>query len=180
MRAWSFALLLLLTGPALADHYRSASLAPDRTTLTLHTDHGTVAAPRNEPDQEGFDEPRIAPDRHTVGWLMLEENCCTSYPLPTELVLFRDGHIVRRFTGDTAIWAWTFSPDGKAVAWRERTAHGASSIVYHLRRVEDGKELARFVCELKTDTPSAGASDFVYQGRVPEWVWPIAEECPTR
>lgn len=180
MRTGSLALLLLVALPALADHYRSAALAPDRSTLTLHTDHGPVVAPRTDPDQQGFDEPHIAPDGQTAGWLMLEGNCCTSYPLPTELVLFRDGRILRRFTGDTVIWAWTFSPDGQAVAWRERTAHGASSIVYHLRRIADGTELAQFACDLKPDTPAGEAPGYVYQGKVPAWVWSIAEECPTR
>lgn len=180
MRAWLPAVLLLVATPVLADHYRSATLASDRSTLALLTDHGQVSAPRNEPDQQGFDDPHISPDGHTAGWLVLEANCCTSYPLPTELVLFRDGRILRRFTGDTVIWAWAFSPDGQAVAWRERTAHGASSIVYHLRRIADGKALAQFACDLKPDTPAGEPAGYVHPGKVPEWVWPIAEECPSR
>lgn len=180
MRAWSLAVLLLVATPALADHYRATTLAPDHSTLMLHTEHGELAAPRNEPDQQGFDDPHIAPDGHTVGWLVLEANCCTSYPLPTELVLFREGRILRRFTGDTVIWAWAFSPDGQAVAWRERTAHGASSIVYHLRRIADGQELAQFACDLKPDAPADEPPGYVYSGKVPAWVWPIAEECPSR
>ena len=180
MRAWSLALLLLVALPALADHYRSTTLAPDQSTLTLHTDHGDIAAPRNDPDQQGFDQPHIAPDGHTAGWLMLESNCCTSYPLPTGLVLFHDGHILRSFTGDTVIWGWAFSADGQAVAWRERTAHGASSIIYHLRRIADGKELAQFACDLRPDTPAGQPPGYVYDGKVPAWVWPIADECPSR
>ena len=139
-----------------------------------------LAAPRNEPDQQGFDEAHVSPDGHTVGWLVLEANCCTSYPLPTELVLFRDGHIVQRLTGRTVIWAWAFSPDGKAVAWRERTAHGASSILYSLRRVSDGHLLAEFDCDLKEGTPAGEEPGYVYDGKVPAWVWPIADECPSR
>jgi hypothetical protein len=181
MRTVLFVLLLLATAPALADHYRSATLAPDRSALTLHTDHGERAAPRNDPNQQGFDDPHISPDGQMAGWLMLEGNCCASYPLPTELVLFRDGRIVRQFTGDTVIWAWAFSSDGKAVAWRERTAHGASSIIYHLHRIADGAELAQFACNLKPGTPVGEPLDFVHPGRVPAWVWPIADEdCPTR
>lgn len=180
MRAAWFAVLLLIAAPALADHFRGVTLAADGVTLVLHTDRGDIAAPRNEPDQQGFAEPHVSPDGRVVGWLVLEAPCCASYPLPTELVLFRNGHIVRRFAGHTVIWGWAFSPDGKAVAWRERTAHGTSSILYSLRRISDGHVLAGFACVLKQGTPAGQAPAYVHDGKVPPWVWPIADECPSR
>jgi hypothetical protein len=174
--------VLALMAPciAVAGHYRGATLARDGTALVLHTDRGDIAAPRTDADQQGFDAPRVSPDGRTAGWLVLESNCCTSYPLPTSLVLFRDGAVLHRFGEGMAIWAWAFDAGGQAVAYRQRAPHGASTIVYTLRRVADGRLLGEFDCLPREDTPEGQPVPYAYEGKVPDWVWPIAEECPSR
>lgn len=180
MRALLLALSMLLALPAGATRYRGVTLASDQTTLTLHTDRGDVAAPHTDKDQQGFDQPRVSPDGRTVGWLELVSGCCASYPLPGSLVVFRDGKLVRRFGEALVIWDWAFSPDGTAVAYRERAPHGISTISYTLRRIDDGRLLAQFYCYPKEGTPEGQPVPYVYDGKVPDWVWPIAEECPVR
>jgi hypothetical protein len=181
MRAWLLVLLLLPATPAAATHYRGVTLAPDQSALVLRTDHGDVRAPRTEPDQQGFDDPQLSPDGTMAGWLVLEASCCASYPLPTMLVLYRDGHVVQRLAGDMVIWAWAFSADdGRAVAFRERTPHGISTISYSLRNVADGRLLAKFACYPARDTPAGLPPAYVPDGKVPAWVLPVAEECPSR
>jgi len=180
MRILPLLVLALLSRPAAAERFRSVTLAPDRATLVLHTSHGDVQAPRTDPDQQGFDEPHVSADGHTVGWLVLEANCCTSYPLPTSLVLYRDGKPLRRFAEGMAIWAWSFARKGHAVAYRQRAPHGISTVVYTLRDIDDGKPLAEFDCYPREDATAGQPPSYTYDGQVPEWVWPIAEECPTR
>lgn len=179
MRVLLAGVLWLPATLGIASHYRAASLAADRTALTLAGEHGPVQAPRTGPEQRGFDLPRIAPDGRSAGWLSLEDGCCESYPLPTEIVLFRDDRIVRRMAGASAIWDWGFSADGQAIAWRERAAHGPGAILYRLVRVADGIELARFTC-LPTWATTGSAAARRDPGQVPAWVWPIADpDCPT-
>jgi hypothetical protein len=180
MRIPLLLVLALLSGPIVAERYRSATLAPDRATLVLHTSHGDVRAPRIDPDQQGFDEPHVAADGRTVGWLVLESNCCTSYPLPTSLVLYRDGKLLRRFADGMAIWAWNFARDGHAVAYRQRAPHGIGTIVYTLRDIDDGRRLAEFDCHPREGVPAGQPVPYAHDGQVPDWVWPVAEECPAR
>ena len=165
---------------AVAQYYRGATLAPDQATLVLHTERGDVDAPRTEVDQQGFDAPHVSADGRSAGWLVLEANCCTSYPLPTSVVVFREGKFVRRFGEGMAIWAWAFAAHGQAVAYRQRAPHGISTIAYTLRNIADGRLLDEFDCFPKEGTPEGQPVPYGYAGKVPDWVWPIAEECPAR
>jgi len=49
-----------------------------------------------EKDQVGGRSIRIAEDKRTVGRTVLYENCCTSYPIPLLLVIYRDGKVQQR------------------------------------------------------------------------------------
>jgi hypothetical protein len=167
MRILPLLVLALLSGPVAAERYRSTTLAPDRATLVLHTVHGDVRAPRTDPGQQGFDAPHVAADGRTVGWLVLEGNCCTSYPLPTSLVLYRDGKLLHRFADGMAIWAWGFARDGRAVAYRQRAPHGVSTIVYTLRDTDSGRKLAEFDCYPRDDTPAGQPVPYVHDDPVP-------------
>src|SRR5690349_6458202 len=110
--------------------YSAAILSDDERTLTLVTANRRVSAPKTQPDQVGFTRPRISQDHHLVGWLTLVPNCCTSYPIPSTLVILRNGRIIRRFREDLPIFRWTFSDDGTAVAYQMSTVHGCSAVGY--------------------------------------------------
>jgi hypothetical protein len=170
MRPMLLALLLLITVPAMATRYLGASVGSGG--LSLHTDGGNQSAPYLDHAQQGFADPWPSPDGRMVGWLVLERTCCESYPLPTSLVLFRDGRVVRRISDGLVILAWSFARNGKAVAYRESTAHFETAIVYKLRRVADGHVLDEFACEAKPGKP------WTFHGKVPDWVWPIVGDCP--
>src|SRR5205085_3380860 len=45
-----------------------------------------------ERKQVGCDELLITPDKKTVGWSVYVENCCTSYPIPVAVVLYKNGN----------------------------------------------------------------------------------------
>jgi hypothetical protein len=76
-----------------------------------------------ERDQVSASSPRIAEDEQTAGWLIDYENCCTSYPIPLTLVIYRAGRIVRLRPG-LMISAWRFLERGKKVAVSSGTVHG--------------------------------------------------------
>lgn len=146
----AFALLLALVAlPACAEvRYRAVELQQDGSRLRLTTTEGTVAwAPLDRagaPDpQSGFAEPRIAADRRTVGWLALYPGCCQSYPIPLALVVYRDGRVLRSFTGaGMPVWHWNFIDGGLQVAFVQRPTHGAAPDHYELRDIASGRLLA--------------------------------------
>jgi len=157
-RLLALALLLVALPAWPAEHYRAADVQPDGR-LRLLTTHGAVRwAPsdRNaEPrPQSAFDQPRVAADGVTVGWLALYPGCCQSYPLPLALVLYRDGRTLRPMTGaGMPIWHWRFVHGGRDVAFVQGPAHGGEPDHYELRDVTSGRLRAQFDKEEDAHTP---------------------------
>jgi hypothetical protein len=162
-----------------AETYTSATINADSTTLTIQSRHGAIKAPYSLPDQQGFRDATISSDGQMVGWLAETANCCTSYPLPTALVIYRNGMIIRTFEDTPPIFDWTFVPAQRAVAYRQQWAHGASPGLYSLHRIADGKQLGEFTCFPKDQFPDLPEHDATDEP-VPDWVWPIAGDCPVR
>jgi hypothetical protein len=144
-----FALLLVAVAACASERYAAAAVQPDGR-LRLTTTQGAMRwAPRGtqheEQPQAAFEEARIAPDHATVGWLALYPSCCQSYPIPLELILFRDGKVLRSLTGaGMPIWHWRFVDHGRAVAFVQRPTHGAAPDHYELHDVASGRLLADF------------------------------------
>ncbi|GGA61900.1 hypothetical protein GCM10011507_11790 [Edaphobacter acidisoli] len=88
-------------------------------------------------------EPVIAKDGRTVGWLAEFPNCCTSYPIPLVLVLYRDGTILRRIVPKTGLplWRWAFLEDGNEVEYYADTVHSNLNPTCELRDVMSGELL---------------------------------------
>jgi hypothetical protein len=49
---------------------------------------GDRAIPK-EANQVAVSAPRLAVDKRTAGWLTEQDNCCTSYTIPTGLIIYR-------------------------------------------------------------------------------------------
>jgi hypothetical protein len=162
-------LLPLLLLAVAAQTYSAAVLSTDEQTLTLVTPNGRARAPKTQPDQVGFTSAQLSADHQLAGWLTLVPNCCTSYPIPSTLVIVRNGKVVQQFREELPIFRWAFSAGSTAVAYQGSTVHGCAAIFYKLRRISDGKTLGTFECNCE----SGGA-----RLPVPEWVWPVAWECP--
>ena len=75
----------------------------------------------------------IGPDRKTVAWSVLVENCCTSYPIPTSVVVYRRGRTFAISTGQM-IWQWHFLGNDR-LALLSGPVHGwaATANLYGLR-----------------------------------------------
>src|SRR6266700_1859526 len=108
MKSIALSLLLLPLLSCAAATYTHAVVSEDGKKLRFLADEVEIDAPVAVSEQEGFDKPQISEDGHTIGWLALTPNCCTSYPLPTGLVVFRNGRIVQDFAEAPPIWRWTF------------------------------------------------------------------------
>ena len=106
-----------------------------------------------EKDQVGSEQLTIADDKQTVGWLADYENCCTSYPIPLGVVIWRDGK-VRQILGDgMMIYDWRFWEGGKQAAFCSGTVHGDSGGHCELHDVESGKTLETIDGHLNDDSP---------------------------
>lgn len=111
--------------------------------------------------QVDYGSPAIAPDGRTVGWLAYYPNSATSYPIPRELVVFRDGAVLRRFGSEgTPVWKWRFIHQGAVVELYQNTVHGDFSPRYERRAIASGRLLAAY----------EGPSD----AKAPSWVRALA------
>lgn len=138
--------------------------------LRIVTARGEIIAPGPQPDREfdrkqvGYDRIQISPGGEAVGWLAMFPNCCTSYPIPLELVVYADG-IKRAYTGvGLPIFRWRFLGTGDRVAFRQETVHGGFGVHYELRNVKTGELLAEYQPRVGPDNrilPDQSAPDWV-------------------
>lgn len=93
--------------------------------------------------QVGFKDIAISPDGHAVGWTALFPNCCTSYPVPMLVEVYRAG---KRSTFDPAIapWHWCFVDGSEKIAAVSTTVHGPQNEIIELWDVLSGKKLEEF------------------------------------
>jgi hypothetical protein len=122
------------------------SVQIDGPDLDITAADGGVEQPTRDHDsalggaQTGFSDPKISADGKIVGWLSLYPNCCTSYDIPRELVLYRDSLVFLRLRGnDQSIFSWSFSNDGSAVAYCQGPLHFSDDRHYELRRIPSGE-----------------------------------------
>ena len=115
-----------------------------------------VVAP--EEKQVGCDHVSVAVDGRTAGWSVLVENCCTSYPIPTAVVLYRNGKKTVITTGQM-ISQWRFVGRGERVAVLSGPVHGYASEALLVDR-SSGKRL----------------QSWNGQGTVPDWAKGWEEE----
>ncbi|HEV2577262.1 MAG TPA: hypothetical protein VGU25_08625 [Acidobacteriaceae bacterium] len=152
MRAWP--LFLVTIGsliPAVAQRVERAYVGSDQQVHIVLHGKPEFVAPKEmrlkdqriadaEDRQVSVEAPAVAPDGRTVGWIVNFPNCCTSYPIPLTLVIFRDGSIVQRFAG-MPIWKFSFEAGGDRVAMYMDTLHGQSAAWCQLRESGSGKLL---------------------------------------
>lgn len=147
----SFAALLVafssIAGPLL---YVSAELRSDGSLMITTSDGAVHAAPqdvghsRDEENQVGFAKAMISEDKTIIGWLSLYHNCCTSYPIPQELVLQSNGIVVRSRGNGLPIWEWGFRDNATQVALRQSPTHGSTPDHYELRDITTGQLVDQF------------------------------------
>jgi hypothetical protein len=79
-----------------------------------------------EDQQVGCEHVVVAADRHTVGWSVLYENCCTSYPIQTAVVTLRNDKKTY-ISSPQMVHNWHFVGGGEQVAMLFGPVHGNPS-----------------------------------------------------
>ena len=110
-----------------------------------------------EKDQVSTQTPVIAPDHETVGWAVETPNCCTSYPIPTTLVIYRSGRVMQRINDGMMVYKWQFLARGRQVAVSSGTVHGMEIIHLTLYDSRTGKQLKTWNGEDDEVPPTWGA-----------------------
>jgi hypothetical protein len=85
--------------------------------------NGKDVAIAKERDQVDVSQPKLADDKQTAGWLIHRDNCCTSYSIPTGLLIHRTG---KKLTLDDGmmIYDWCFVEGSAKVAMSTGTVQG--------------------------------------------------------
>jgi hypothetical protein len=128
----------------------SASVGKDGLVHIRRRDGTDFVAPREKSPvplteldnmQVSVEAPVVAQDGRTVGWLVNFPNCCTSYPIPLLLVIYRDGKILRLITSEAGlpVFKWVFLGNGSEVAYVASTVHGDYEPICELRDVGSGR-----------------------------------------
>ncbi|MGA3156908.1 MAG: hypothetical protein ABSE43_04980 [Steroidobacteraceae bacterium] len=142
------------------ERYLGVDIDDSQQLHILSSDHRDIV-PKMKKDQVGFQSAAISTDQYTVGWVALYMDQPNEDPIGRELLVFRDGKIVRTFTGNgLPILTWSFEDDGKQVAIFQNAVRGKFGPHYELRDVRTGKRIAKY-----DENPGRDA---------PQWVLDVA------
>jgi hypothetical protein len=120
--------------------YTKVYVGKDQLAHVVDSSGKDVAVPK-EKEQVDVSEPKLSPDKRTAGWLVHQDNCCTSYSIPTGLAVYRDGK-VRQLLGDgLMIYDWCFVGQGEQIAMATGTVHGQTDQHLLLYETSTGKQL---------------------------------------
>ena len=100
----------------------TASVGTDGKVAVLYSKRAPKKIPAEE-GQVGCENVRIALDKRTVAWSVLIENCCTSYPVPVEIAVYRDSRKILISPGQM-VWEWRFIGRGDRIAVLSGPVHG--------------------------------------------------------
>jgi len=76
---------------------------------------GKDVAIQKEKTQVAVSAPKLTPDKQSAGWLILQDNCCTSYPIPTSLAIYT-AKKTRLVGNGLMVYDWCFVGEGSYVA----------------------------------------------------------------
>ncbi len=109
---------------AITETYKSADIDADGNLRILTMDQRTIIVPKGGFPKAGeslgkqtaFEQPMLSDDRRAVGAQANFGNCCTSYDIPLQLVIYSRGK-THRFEGGLAIFEWHFADGGRRVVF---------------------------------------------------------------
>jgi hypothetical protein len=140
----SVVFLLLLPGDSTSQRRERVPTASRVETVDLEgngslritmSDGRRIVVPK-QGAQSSFRDPVVSADRTAVGAQAQFPNCCTSYDVPLQLVVYARGQ-VHRFTGiGLPIFQWHFADSGTRVAFGQEPIHFGCSVHYELRDIQ--------------------------------------------
>ena len=122
-------------------------------------------------DQTEFSRPVISASGNAVGAQAMFGNCCTSYDIPLQLVVYANGRL-HRFTGiNLPIWRWHFTEADRRIAFAQSEVHFACRTHYELRDIPSERLIE------SADIPEpCGQLPNQPTVRIPKWVAELDEE----
>lgn len=121
--------------PKPAETYESATIDADGCLAIVKTSGESVLV-RKEADQTAFSTPLMSSDRTAVAAQAMFGNCCTSYDIPLQLVVYARGKVHRFKGADLPIFKWGFADSGTRIAYGQEPVHFACDTHYELRDIE--------------------------------------------
>jgi hypothetical protein len=114
------------TAPASSETYESVTIDADGNLRILTSSQRAIIIPKGGfakagevfGQQTAFQKPVISDDGRSVGAQAIFENCCTSYDIPLQLVIYSRGK-THRFEGGLAIFDWHFADRGRRVVFSQ-------------------------------------------------------------
>jgi hypothetical protein len=136
---WTVGMLLIGTYSSHSQTVKRAHCGNDGILQLVYADGKAKQQPK-EPLQVGCDNVTVADDKNTVGWSVLVENCCTSYPIPTSVAVLSHGR-KRVFSAEQMVWRWKFVGGTRKLAILSGPVHGdaAQATLYD---IQSGRRLA--------------------------------------
>ena len=136
--------LLLVAGAAAAqtsvtresrrETYQSAAIDANGDLVILRMSGAAVTVSKAG-EQRSFSTPVLSASKTAVGAQAMFPNCCTSYDVPLQLIVYAAGR-VHRFTGTgLPIFQWAFVDGGARVAYGQEPVHFGCETHYELRDV---------------------------------------------
>lgn len=144
--------------------YESAAIDANGSLRITTSDRRTIVVPKDG-DQSSFRNPTVSPDRTAVGAQADYPNCCTSYDIPQQLVVYSNGRL-HRFTGvGLPIFQWHFADGGTRVAYGQEPVHFGCETHYELRDIQS----ERLIHSADVSQPCGQCLD-PSETTIPEWV----------
>jgi len=152
--------------------YQSVDIDADGNLRIVTSEQRTIIVPKGGSPKAGeavgkqteFEKPVLSDDHHAVGAQALFGNCCTSYDIPLQLVIYSNGK-THRFEGGLAIFDWHFADGGRRVVFSQQTVHFTCSVHWELRDIASERLVATAdipeQCGQVPDPPKV---------KVPKWV----------
>jgi hypothetical protein len=147
-----------------SETYASATIGASGD-LVIARANGMSIVVRKEVEQTSFSTPILSSERNAVAAQAMFANCCTSYDIPLQLVVYARGQ-VHRFTGiGLPIFQWGFADSGTRIAYGQETVHFACETHYELRDVES----ERLIEAVNVPQPCGQIPDPA-PVKIPKWV----------
>ena len=141
--------------------------------LTIATTDGRTVNVRKEGEQTSFSTPVLSSSKAAVGAQAMFPNCCTSYDIPLQLVVYA-GRKVHRFTGNgLPIFQWAFVGDGTRIAFGQEPVHFGCETHYELRDIESER-----LVETADIPQPCGLNPNPIAVRIPPWVAEVTATTP--
>jgi hypothetical protein len=151
------------------ERYSGIELSDDGTHLIRRTDGSSIALPQFRYQVE-IEATRVSDDGKRVGWLVDLPNCCTSYPVPILLVIFKDRVVEKVTEVGQCIFDWAFVRHGTAVSYYQSTLHGTDYRGFTLRDIRTDAVLATYEYPDSNESPESEAERAAAVAAAPDWV----------